>query len=315
MKKIFAWFLFVFFLSLPLWLPHYPLHLACTVGIFVILAVSLNIVVGFAGQISLGHAAFFAVGAYTSSLLAVKFGIPFWIGIFAGGFVSFLFGILLGAPTLRVRDIYLSVVTICFGLMVQLALVNLESITGGARGIYGIPRPSIGSFVFVSPQSFYYIILFFALLTIFSTLRLLRSRFGRAFLSIRENEMAAEAVGVRTTVYKILAFALSSFYAGLAGSLYAHYVSYINPDAFTFGTSVDVLVMIVIGGLGNVWGSVIGAFVITLLPEYLRFMQQYYRAVFGLGLILMMVFMRSGIISALYKVPWARSRSAGRETE
>lgn len=112
-----------------------------------------------------------------------------------------------------------------------------------------------------------------------------------------------------------MAFALSSFYAGLAGSLYAHYVSYINPDAFTFGTSVDVLVMIVIGGLGNVWGSVIGAFVITLLPEYLRFMQQYYRAVFGLGLILMMVFMRSGIISALYKVPWARSRSAGRETE
>ncbi len=309
MKKVFGWFLFLFFLSLPVWLPHYPLHLVCTVGIFVILAVSLNIVVGFAGQISLGHAAFFAVGAYTSSLLAVKFGIPFWFGIFAGGLVSFLFGILLGAPTLRVRDIYLSVVTICFGLMVQLALVNLDSITGGARGIYGIPRPSFGSFVFVSPQSFYYVILFFSLLTIFSSLRLLRSRFGRAFLSIRENELAAQTVGVRTTYYKILAFAISSFYAGLAGSLYAHYVSYINPDAFTFGTSVDVLVMIVIGGLGNVWGSVIGAFVITLLPEYLRFMQQYYRAVFGIGLIFMMVFMRSGIVSALQRIPWARSSS------
>jgi branched-chain amino acid transport system permease protein len=151
MKKIFGWFLFLFLLSLPLWLPHYPLHLVCTVGIFVILAVSLNIVVGFAGQISLGHAAFFAVGAYTSSLLAVKFGIPFWFGIFAGGLISFLFGILLGTPTLRVREIYLSVVTICFGLMVQLALVNLDSITGGARGIYGIPRPSFGSFVFASP--------------------------------------------------------------------------------------------------------------------------------------------------------------------
>ena len=309
MKKIFGWFFFFFFLSLPLWLPHYPLHLVCTVGIFVILAVSLNIVVGFAGQISLGHAAFFAVGAYTSSLLAVKFGIPFWFGIFAGGLVSFLFGILLGAPTLRVRDIYLSVVTICFGLMVQLALVNLDSITGGARGIYGIPRPSVGEFVFASPQSFYYIILFFSLLTILSSLRLLRSRFGRAFLSIRENELAAQTVGVRTTYYKILAFAISSFYAGLAGSLYAHYVSYINPDAFTFGTSVDVLVMIVIGGLGNVWGSVIGAFVITLLPEYLRFMQQYYRAVFGIGLIFMMVFMRSGIVSALQRIPWARSSS------
>jgi branched-chain amino acid transport system permease protein len=309
MKKIFGWFLFLFLLSLPLWLPHYPLHLVCTVGIFVILAVSLNIVVGFAGQISLGHAAFFAVGAYTSSLLAVKFGIPFWFGIFAGGLISFLFGILLGTPTLRVREIYLSVVTICFGLMVQLALVNLDSITGGARGIYGIPRPSFGSFVFASPQSFYYIILFFSLLTILSSLRLLRSRFGRAFLSIRENELAAQTVGVRTTYYKILAFAISSFYAGLAGSLYAHYVSYINPDAFTFGTSVDVLVMIVIGGLGNVWGSVIGAFVITLLPEYLRFMQQYYRAVFGIGLIFMMVFMRSGIVSALQRIPWARSSS------
>jgi branched-chain amino acid transport system permease protein len=309
MKKIFGWFLFLFLLSLPLWLPHYPLHLVCTVGIFVILAVSLNIVVGFAGQISLGHAAFFAVGAYTSSLLAVKFGIPFWFGIFAGGLISFLFGILLGTPTLRVREIYLSVVTICFGLMVQLALVNLDSITGGARGIYGIPRPSFGSFVFASPQSFYYIILFFSLLTILSSLRLLRSRFGRAFLSIRENELAAQTVGVRTTYYKILAFAISSFYAGLAGSLYVHYVSYINPDAFTFGTSVDVLVMIVIGGLGNVWGSVIGAFVITLLPEYLRFMQQYYRAVFGIGLIFMMVFMRSGIVSALQRIPWARSSS------
>jgi len=309
MKKILSWFFFLLFLSLPLWLPHYPLHLACTVGIFVILAVSLNIIVGFTGQISLGHAAFFAVGAYTSSLLAMKFGVPFWIGIFAAGIVSFGFGILLGIPTLRVRDIYLSVVTICFGLMVQLALVNLEPITGGARGIYGIPRPSVGDFAFMTPQSFYYIILFFALLTIFSTLRLLRSRFGRAFLSIRENELAAETVGVRTTYYKILAFAISSFYAGLAGSLYAHYVSYINPDAFTFGTSVDVLVMIVIGGLGNVWGSVIGAFVITLLPEYLRFMQQYYRAVFGLGLIFMMVFMRSGIITVFQRVPWARSLS------
>ena len=315
MKKIAGWFLFLVTLSLPVWLPHYPLHLACTVGIFVILAVSLNIVVGFTGQISLGHAAFFAVGAYTSSLLAMKFGVPFWLGIFGSGVVSLIFGILLGVPTLRVRDIYLSVVTICFGLMVQLALVNLESITGGARGIYGIPRPSIAGFTFMSPQSYYYIILFFALLTIFSTSRLLRSRFGRAFLSIRENELAAETVGVRTTYYKILAFAISSFYAGLAGSLYAHYVSYINPDAFTFGTSVDVLVMIVIGGLGNIWGSVIGAFVITLLPEYLRFMQQYYRAVFGLGLIFMMVFMRSGIISALYRIPWARSSSVGREAE
>jgi len=315
MKKIAGWFLFLVTLSLPVWLPHYPLHLACTVGIFVILAVSLNIVVGFTGQISLGHAAFFAVGAYTSSLLAMKFGVPFWLGIFGSGVVSLIFGILLGVPTLRVRDIYLSVVTICFGLMVQLALVNLESITGGARGIYGIPRPSIAGFTFMSPQSYYYIILFFALLSIFSTSRLLKSRFGRAFLSIRENELAAETVGVRTTYYKILAFAISSFYAGLAGSLYAHYVSYINPDAFTFGTSVDVLVMIVIGGLGNIWGSVIGAFVITLLPEYLRFMQQYYRAVFGLGLIFMMVFMRSGIISALYRIPWARSSSVGREAE
>jgi branched-chain amino acid transport system permease protein len=309
MKKLFGCFLFLLSVSLPLWVPHYPLHLACTVGIFVILSVSLNIVVGFTGQISLGHAAFFAVGAYTSSLLAMKFGIPFWAGIFVSGVVSFGFGILLGIPTLRVRDIYLSVVTICFGLMVQLALVNLESITGGARGIYGIPKPSVGGFVFATPQSFYYIILFFALLTIFSSLRLLRSRFGRAFLSIRENELAAESVGIRTTYYKIMAFAISSFYAGLAGSLYAHYVSYINPDAFTFGTSIDVLVMVVIGGLGNVWGSVIGAFVITLLPEYLRFMQQYYRAVFGIGLIFMMVFMRYGIVSALQKIPWARSSS------
>jgi branched-chain amino acid transport system permease protein len=309
MQKSYGLAIFLILLSLPLWVPYYPLHLACMVGIFVILAVSLNIVVGFAGQISLGHAAFFAVGAYTSTLLAVRGGIPFWIGIFAAGAVALVFGILLGIPSLRVRDIYLSVVTICFGLMVQLALVNLESITGGARGIYGIPKPTIAGFSFSTPQSFYYLILFFALFTILSSLRLLQSRFGRAFLSIRENELAAETVGIRTTYYKILAFAVSAFYAGWAGSLYAHYVSYINPDAFTFGTSIDVLVMIVIGGLGNVWGSVIGAIVITLLPEYLRFMQEYYRAVFGIGLIFMMVFMRTGIISTLQKIPWARSSS------
>jgi len=307
MKKAINFVILLLVFSLPLWLPHYPLHLACMVGIFVILSVSLNILVGFAGQISLGHAAFFAVGAYTSTLLAVKFGIPFWLGIFAAGFVSLAFGILLGVPTLRVRDIYLSVVTICFGLIVQLALVNLESITGGARGIYGIPRPSILGFSFSTPQSYYYLILLFALFSIFSSLRILRSRYGRAFLSIRENELAAETVGIRTTYYKILAFAISSFYAGLAGSLYAHYITYINPDAFTFGTSIDVLVMIVIGGLGNTWGAVIGAIVISLLPEYLRFMQQYYRAVFGIGLIFMMVFMRTGIISTLEKIPWARS--------
>jgi len=307
MKKAIYLSILLLILTLPLWLPHYPLHLACMVGIFVILSVSLNIVVGFAGQISLGHAAFFAVGAYTSTLLAVKFGIPFWLGIFAAGVVSLGFGIVLGIPTLRVRDIYLSVVTICFGLIVQLALVNLESITGGARGIYGIPRPAILGFSFSTPQSYYYLILLFALFSIFSSLRMLRSRYGRALLSIRENELAAETVGIRSTYYKILAFAISSFYAGLAGSLYAHYITYINPDAFTFGTSIDVLVMIVIGGLGNTWGAVIGAIVISLLPEYLRFMQQYYRAVFGIGLIFIMVFMRSGIISTLEKIPWVRS--------
>jgi branched-chain amino acid transport system permease protein len=306
MKKAAALALFLLVLSFPLWVPHYPLHLACVVGIFVILAVSLNIVVGFTGQISLGHAAFFAVGAYTSTLLTMKAGVSFWLAIPAAGVAAFVFGILLGVPTLRVRDIYLSVVTICFGLMVQIALVNLKSLTGGAVGLFGIPKPSIGGFVFATPQRFYYLILFFALFTLFSTLRLLRSRYGRAFLAIRENELAAEVVGVRTTYYKIFAFAISAFYAGLAGSLYAHYVSYINPDAFTFGTSVDVLVMIVIGGLGNVWGAVVGAVVIVLLPEYLRFMAQYYRAVFGLGLVFMMVFMRSGVITVLQKIPWAR---------
>jgi branched-chain amino acid transport system permease protein len=280
----------------------YIINIFVLTGIYVIVAVGLNLLTGYTGQISMGHAAFYGLGAYSSALLAANFGIPFWIGIIAGGVVAFIFGIIMGLPSVKLSDSYLALVTIGFSWIVRLVLVNWVPVTRGPSGVTAIPAPSIGKFLFQG-ISYYYLVLVFCCLAILVAYRLINSRVGRAFIAIRENSVAAEAMGINTYKYKLIGFAVSAAFAGVAGVLYAHAVSYISPDTFTFDQSVMFLTMIMIGGLGNISGSIVGALLIGILPEYLRAFGDYQTAIYGLMIILVLIFMPQGMVGG-FKSLW-----------
>jgi branched-chain amino acid transport system permease protein len=263
---------------------------------FSIAAIGLNIVLGYAGQLSLAQAAFWGIGAYTSALLTTQLGVPVWIGMFAAFFMSALFGVLLGIPTLKLSGHYLAMATIGFGIILQLVLVNAIWLTGGSDGIIKIPSAWIGSIELDEPGEFFYVAAVALILFTWGAINLKDSRVGRAFMAIRENEMAAETTGVDTTFYKIMAFALSAGYAGFGGWMFAHSCShYISPDTFSFDQSVMLLVMAVLGGNGSAIGSIVGSVLLTLLPEVLRFLKNYYMMVYAAGIVLIMIYMPSGI--------------------
>jgi branched-chain amino acid transport system permease protein len=264
--------------------------------IFGICALGLNFVLGYAGQISLGHAAFWGLGAYTSTLISVRLGLSPWLGLLGAIIVTAAAGAILGFPTLKLRGHYLAMATIGFGFIIQLVLINWTSVTMGSDGIAGIPSFQIGPMVFKAEGDVYYLILTIMIILSVIALRIKTSRIGRAFFSVRENEMAAEALGVDTTGYKILAFCLAGIYAGIAGSLFAHSGShYISPDTFSFDQSVLFLAMLVLGGSGSIPGALIGGALLTLLPEWLRFLRDAYMAVNAAAIILIMIFMPTGI--------------------
>jgi len=282
--------------------------------IFGICCLGLNFVLGYAGQMSLGQAAFWGIGAYTSALLTTKYlpmiGIPTsvgpWIGLVAAIIVCAIFGAILGYPTLKLAGHYLAMATIGFGFIIQLFLINAQSVTGGSDGIPAIPSFNLFGYVFKKEHQAYYLILAITVLLCFVAYRIIESRTGRAFKSIKENEMAAEALGVNTTGYKILAFCLAGAYAGIAGSLFAHTGShYISPDTFSFDQSVLLLAMMVLGGSGSIIGPLIGALLLTLLPEWLRFLRDAYMAVNAVAIILIMIFMPTGI-AGLFKLLWRK---------
>jgi branched-chain amino acid transport system permease protein len=263
---------------------------------FSIACIGLNIVLGYAGQLSLAQAAFWGVGAYTSALLTTQLGVPVWVGMFAAFFMAALFGVLLGIPTLKLSGHYLAMATIGFGIILQLILVNAIWLTKGSDGITKIPSPWIGSLELKDPGDFFYVAAISLILFTWGAIHLKDSRVGRAFMAIRENEMAAETTGVDTTYYKIMAFALSAGYAGFGGWLFAHSCShYISPDTFSFDQSVMLLVMAGLGGNGSAIGSIVGAVLLTLLPEVLRFLKNSYMMVYAAGIVLIMIFMPSGI--------------------
>ncbi len=263
---------------------------------FSIACLGLNIVLGYAGQLSLAQAAFWGVGAYTSAILTTQLGLPVWGGMFAAFFVAAFFGILLGIPTLKLSGHYLAMATIGFGIILQLILVNAIWLTNGSDGIPKIPSPWIGSLELKEPGTIFYVAAISLVLLTWGAIHLKNSRVGRAFMAIRENEMAAGTAGVNTTYYKIMAFSLSAGYAGFGGWLFAHSGShYISPDTFSFEMSVIMLVMAVLGGNGSAIGSIVGAILLTLLPEVLRFLKDSYMMVYAAGIILIMIFMPSGI--------------------
>ena len=282
----------------PLFLNNYNLDVLTLAGIYIVLALGLNIVVGLAGLLDLGYIAFYAIGAYTYALLSTHWGVSFWVGLPLGGLAAAAFGVLLGVITLRLRGDYLAIVTLGFIQIVNLVLKNWDSVTKGPNGILGIGRPAIGGFVFSQPIHFYYLILAIVLVTVFAVHRLVRSRVGRAWMAIREDEIAAEAMGVDTTRFKILAFAIGATWAGVAGVFFAGKFAFVSPESFTFFESVIVLAMVVLGGLGSIPGVILGALVIILLPELLRDFQDYRMLAFGAALVGVMIFRPQGLWSA-----------------
>lgn len=283
---------------LPFALNSYFLDVAVLVGIYIILALGLNIVVGLAGLLVLGYIAFYAVGAYAYALLSVHYQISFWLALPLGGLLAALFGLLLGAPTLRLRGDYLAVVTLGFGEMVRITLNNWDSLTNGPNGILGIAAPAVGSWRFSSLTHYYYLVLALVIITAIAVDRLNNSRLGRAWVAIREDETAAEAMGINTTLVKLQAFALSSFWAGMAGVVYAGKMRFISPESFTFSESVMVLCMVVLGGLGSIAGVVLGALLLVVLPEALREVQNYRMLIFGAAMVLMMIFRPQGLLGS-----------------
>lgn len=260
----------LFAVILPLSLHEYYLSIINLSLIAIVGALGLNILVGYTGQISVGHAAFMSVGAYTAANLAVKLGLPFWITLPAGGLMAALFGAIVGIPSLRIRGLYLAIATLAGQLIIEWIINHTPAISGGAQASIQVPRPSLWGYELRTQGQLYFFLLFFAALAIVATLNIVRSRIGRAFIAIRDQDIAAEIIGINIFRYKLLSFAISSFYAGVCGVLYTYYLGIANYEQFQIVVSIDYLAMIIIGGLGSVLGSILGAVFVTMLPIALR---------------------------------------------
>jgi len=288
--------------------PPYFKHILLICLIYSIAALSLNFVAGYIGQTSLGHAAFFGLGAYTSALLTQELHWSFWPAFLAAGLVAALVGVPLGAPALRVRGPFLVVVTYGCGEVFKYVALNLD-ITGGPAGLPGLISPSLGvSFNDIGAtgkEAFIVLALAMALFLAFFSQRIANSRVGQAFAAIREDEIAASAMGINVSYYKLLAFVLSAFFAGLAGSLLAHYLSFVSPDMLSSAESIMMFTMVIVGGARSIYGCFLGAFLLTILPEILRMLKDMiglpfdpWLVLFGLVLILMMRVRPQGILGA-----------------
>ncbi|MFZ5875727.1 MAG: branched-chain amino acid ABC transporter permease [Nitrospirota bacterium] len=282
-------------LAAPLVLNNYVLDVLTLAWLYVVLALGLQITVGLAGLLDLGYVSFYAIGAYSYALASTALGVPFWIGLPLGALVAAAFGVLLGVITLRLRGDYLAIVTLGFIQIVHLVLVNWDSVTNGPNGILGIGRPHIGPFTLASPPQFYYVTFAIALLAIVVNTRLRASRTGRALMAIRDDELAAETMGVPTMRLKVLAFALGAAWAGVAGVCFAARYAFVSPESFTFFESIVVLAMVVLGGMSSVWGVAAGAVAIVLLPEVLRGAAEFRMLAFGAALVAMMAWRPEGL--------------------
>lgn len=285
---------FIIILSLiilPFILPNqYYTHILVLSGIYVIMAMGLNIVVGFAGLLDLGYIAFYAVGAYTYALLSVHFGISFWLLLPIGGLLAAVFGVVLGFPTLRVKGIYLAIVTLGFGEIIRLVLRNWDNLTNGPKGIMGILHPHIAGFKFTSPIHFYYLILILGIVTVLISYKLSKSPLGKFWIAIKDDEIAASVLGIDTVRMKLYAFAIGAFFAGIAGCFFASWQAFVAPMSFTFLESIIVLCIVILGGMGSIIGSIISALILVILPELLRQFQLYRMLFFGLALICIMIY-------------------------
>lgn len=273
----------------------YGMHVLIMMAVYVLLTQSLNLVMGKAGLLQLGHAAFFGIGAYVAGLLMLNLGWSFWLTLPAAFLGAALIGVLLGLPSMRVGGDYLGIVTLGFGEIARLILTNWVSLTNGPMGLPGIPAPTVLGYGFSSKLPYFYLATAFALFTWFVMDRLANSRFGLQLLAVRTDEHCAKVLGVNTGLTKVAAFSISAAFAGLGGAFYSAYFSFISPDSFLFTDSLAVLCMLVVGGMGNLLGCAVGAAILGVAPEVLRFMGDYRILLYGLILTVMVIYKPSGI--------------------
>ena len=296
-KRYFSLFLLLI-IALPWTLDRYSTDVLVITGIYIMLALGLNVVVGFAGLLDLGYVAFYAVGAYSYALLNSWYGLSFWPALGVGVACSALFGVILGVPVLRLRGDYLAIVTLGFGEIIRLVLNNWDNVTQGPNGILGIGRPYLGDMRLYKPMHFYYLVLVLCIVTIFIVNRLDKSRLGRAWAAMREDETVAECVGVNIVYTKLSAFAFGAAWAGFGGVVFAAKQTFISPESFTFFESVIILCMVVLGGMASIPGVMLGAFILTVLPEALRELTLFRPMLLGGAMVLMMVLRPQGLLQA-----------------
>ncbi|MDI9233298.1 branched-chain amino acid ABC transporter permease [Limnohabitans lacus] len=299
MKKLnllFALVVLAALIIVPNFLKNYGIHMFTTWLVFIIATMGLNLTVGYAGQKSLGHAAFFGIGAYTVAIF-LKAGLSFWLGLPVAALFCFVVGLALGFPALRVQTIYLAFATLGFNTALWLVMRNEEWLTGGTFGINNIARPSLGGISFDGNLAYYYLVLGFTIVLALLLWGLLRSPWGKAFTALRDNPIRAESLGIDTRSYTLLSFAIGAVYAGVAGGLYASQVQFIDPALFTVGASIMMYLMVVVGGPGYFLGPVLGSAVGVVLPEWLRFAQAWYLFVFGAAVVVLMIWLPDGLLS------------------
>lgn len=305
-------FAFPFFVPSP-----YFLGLMVLIGFYTIVGTGLSMLMGYAGQISLGHAAFYGVGAYTSAIMTAKMGMPSLVGIVAGALVALVIAYIVGMPTLKLTEHYLALATLGFGVIIFIVFKQFKSLTGGLDGFFGIPPFEVFGFAFMTDFAYYYLVWPIALCGILYARNVTQSRVGRALRSLHGSETAANALGVNIQKYKLQVFMMSAVYAAIAGSLYAHYVTFISPQLFEVMTSIHFLIMVIIGGVANIWGALVGAAVFVFLSEGLKEViplimshagGEFEIVFFGILLVVLLIYMPQGLMPAFDKA-WKKRTS------
>ena len=307
----------VLLLAVPLQVANpFALSILNQIGLLVLVVLGLNLFTGYAGQISLGHAAFFGLGAYGSAILTATYHWPAWPTMLLVALAVALVALVIGVPTLRLYGHYLAMATLGFNYAVHIIFIQWDAVTGGPSGLSGIPPLRLGGVSFNTDLKFYYLVWTFSLVALTLCLNLLRTGVGRGLAALAQDEVAAASLGVDVRRDKVRVFVLSAVLASVAGSLYAHYFSHINPDAFSIFKSLDLVIMVVVGGLGSIWGTLFGVSFVVILPYFLESLEQYFDIIHGLILVLILMFLPQGFVSGLWdqwRIYLARRRLA-RET-
>lgn len=316
-KKVVIPLVYVILAVIPLLgVSQYFIRVLCLIGVYSILTMSLNLIAGYMGQTSMGHAALYCLGGYFSALLGSNFGWPFWITVFFGILGGALGGLILGLSTMRLSGSYLAVITLAFAEVVEMVVLNWNGLTNGPLGVRNIPRPSIfGWELTTSNGGFYWLVLVLVTLCILVSLCVVNSKFGRAVRAIKEDELAAKLMGVHTAAYKVKTIVLSGAMAGLAGAFYASMNRYIDANTFSFDVSMTILCIVIFGGLGSIPGMIIGSILLIAFPEVLRGLADYRFVVYGLLLIFMMRFRPQGLLGGLSRKPYKLPKGVHRPGE